>query len=206
MSIPSFPEAHHPLIQALVQQSDHELLRQFQQHPEVGQFFIALFCRYSSLVYRLVQRSGRSPVQTDYLFALIWRHLFNELGGLDLDALVAEGSQFQAWLLRVTAACINMIALPPVEEINYDLAATSPPFWCYLDRALDEMSPTLRLMIVMAQTFNWSETRISAYLQAEGELIPPAEVRQQLDAGYRILEARLPEDVKTIYLPATLSR
>jgi hypothetical protein len=200
VSIPSFPEAHHPLIQALAQQSDRELLSQFQQHPEVGQAFIALFCRYSSLVYRVVQRSGRSPVQTDYLFALIWRHLFNELGGLDLATFAEEGNNFQVWLLRVTASCINTIQLPPVEEINYNLQATSPPFWCYLDRALDEMSPTLRLIIVMAQTFNWSETRISAYLQAEGELIPPAEVRQQLEAGYRILEARLPSDVRSIYL------
>jgi hypothetical protein len=52
----------------------------------------------------------------------------------------------------------------------------------------------------MAQTFHWSETRIAAYLQAEGEVISPAQVRTQLQNGYQILEATLPEDIRLIYL------
>ncbi len=62
------------------------------------------------------------------------------------------------------------------------------------------MPPVLRLIVLMAQTFNWSETRISAYLRAEGEAMSPAEVRAQIQDGYRLLEATLPEDVRTIYL------
>ncbi|MGI0494480.1 sigma-70 family RNA polymerase sigma factor [Alkalinema pantanalense CENA528] len=200
MSIPTFPEANHPIIKSLFKNSDQELLELFQRYPDAGQYFTALFCRYNPIVYRVVQHSAPSPVQTDYLFALIWRHIFNELSGLDLQVFTQPGVTFQSWLLNVTAACINELNLPPVEEIHYDLKAASPPFWCYLDRALDEMSPELRLMIVMAQTFNWSETRISAYLQAEGEVIPPLEVKQRLQEGYRILEARLPEDIRAIYL------
>jgi hypothetical protein len=58
----------------------------------------------------------------------------------------------------------------------------------------------IRLMVVMAQTFHWSETRIAAYLQAEGEEISPAQVRVQLQEGYQLLEAALPEDIRAIYL------
>jgi len=56
------------------------------------------------------------------------------------------------------------------------------------------------LIVLMAQTFNWSETRISAYLRAEGETMSPSEVRSQIQEGYRLLETMLPDDVRTIYL------
>jgi metal-sulfur cluster biosynthetic enzyme len=77
---------------------------------------------------------------------------------------------------------------------------TSPPLWCYVERALEQLPPVSRVMVLMAQTFNWSETRISAYLQAEGEVMTPADVRTQLQDAYRLLEAALPEDVRGIYL------
>ncbi len=172
----------------------------FQRHPDAGQYFAAIFCRYSPMIYTLIRHSARSPVQADYLFATTWRHIFHELGGLDLRSGESAGMTLQSWLLNVTAICINRSELPPVEAIHYDLKAASPPLWCYVERALDQLPPTLRLIVLMAQTFNWSETRISAYLRAEGEVMPPAAVRAQLQEGYRQLEAALPEDVRTIYL------
>ncbi len=200
MPIPVFPEAQHSLIKSLAQQSDQSLLELFQRYPETGQYFVALFCRYTPLIYPVVERSAQTPIRSDYLFALVWRHIFNELGGLDLNRFVSENLTFQGWLLQTTATQINLVTLPPVEEIHYDMRAASPPFWCYLDRALDELPPDLRLMIVMAQTYNWSETRISAYLQAEGEIVPPAEVKRRLSEGYQALEKRLPEDIRSLYL------
>jgi DNA-directed RNA polymerase specialized sigma24 family protein len=197
--IPVFSEANHPLIKSLAQQSDQELIGLFQRYPETGQYFVALFCRYTPMLYPVVQRTAQSPVRADYLFALVWRHLFNELSALDLAKLQA-GTNFQAWLLNKTAAQMNQIDLPALEDIHYDMKAASPPFWCYLDRALDEMPPDMRLIVVMAQTFNWSETRIAAYLQAEGETLSPAGVKQRLEQGYELLEKHLPEDIRLIYL------
>ncbi|KAM3102710.1 RNA polymerase sigma factor [Phormidesmis sp. 146-12] len=200
MPIPTFPEANHPVIKSLSHYNDQELLTLFQRYPDVGQYFTAVFCRYSPMVYTLIQHSARSPVQADYLFALIWRHIFHELGGLDLRAFASEGLTFQSWLINVTALCINQAELPPVEEIHYNIKAASPPFWCYLDRALEQLPPITRLMVLMAQTFHWSETRISAYLQAEGEHIPPAQVKAHLQESYQLLETTLPEDIRAIYL------
>jgi hypothetical protein len=57
----------------------------------------------------------------------------------------------------------------------------------------------------MDQTFHWSETRIAAYLQAEGERISPLEVADFLQSGYCMLEDKLPIDIRAIYLGEDLT-
>ncbi len=201
MTIPTFPECNHALVKSLSHYSDQELLTLFQRHADAGQYFAAIFCRYSPMVYTLIRHSARSPVQADYLFATTWRHIFYELSGLDLrSADEAASFTLQGWLLNITAICINQAELPPVEAIHYELKAAPPPLWCYIERALDQLPPVLRLIVLMAQTFGWSETRISAYLQAEGDAMSPAEVKVRLQEGYKLLEENLPEDVRAIYM------
>ena len=201
MQIPHFTESNHPIFKSLFHHSDQELLTLFQRYPEQGKYFTAIFCRYSPIVFTLIRHSARSPVQADYLFALTWRHIFYELGGLDLrDDTTPGSSSFQNWLINMTAICINQADLPPVESIHYNLQAAPPPLWCYLEQALEQLTPGIRLMVVMAQSFHWSETRIAAYLQAEGEVISPAQVRIQLQQGYQLLQEALPEDIGEIYL------
>lgn len=202
MQIPSFPETNHPLVKSLFQNSDHELLNQFRRYPDCGKYFTVIFCRYSSIVYTLIQHSARSPVQADYLFALTWRHIYYELGGLYLTnpETGEEILTLQNWLINMTVFCINKIKLPPTEAIHYSLKDTSPPLWCYVEQALDQLEPILRLIILMAQTFHWSETRIAAYMQAEGEQISPDEVVNFLQVGYGMLKDKLPADIRAIYL------
>ncbi len=201
MQIPHFSESNHPIVKSLFHHSDQDLLTLFQRYPEQGKYFTAIFCRYSPIVFTLIRHSARSPVQADYLFALTWRHIYYEMRGLNLFYETASGSSsFQNWLINQTAICINQADLPPVESIHYNLQAAPPPFWCYLELALEQLPPIIRLMVVMAQTFNWSETRIAAYLQAEGEVIAPAQVKVQLQQGYHLLESGLPEDIRVIYL------
>ncbi|MEA5552976.1 sigma-70 family RNA polymerase sigma factor [Anabaena cylindrica UHCC 0172] len=208
MQIPHFPEANHPLVKSLFHHSDQELLSLFQRYPDYGKYFTVIFCRYSPIVYTLIQHSARSPVQADYLFALTWRHIYYELGGLDLTSQQTgqETLTLQNWLINITAVCINEIKLPPTEAIHYSLKDTSPPLWCYVAQALDQIPPVIRLIVLMAQTFHWSETRIAAYLQAEGENFSPMEVANFLEEGYRILEDKLPPDIRAIYLGEEVSQ
>ncbi|MBN3926834.1 sigma-70 family RNA polymerase sigma factor [Nostoc sp. NMS4] len=208
MQIPHFPEANHPLVKSLFHHSDHELLTLFQRYPDAGKYFTVIFCRYSPIVYTLIRHSARSPVQADYLFALTWRHIYYELGGLNLTDSESgeEALTMQNWLINMTAFCINEIKLPPTEAIHYSLQATSPPLWCYVQQALDQLPPVLRLIVLMAQTFHWSETRIAAYLQAEGEAIAPNEVANFLQEGYRMLEDKLPTDIRAIYFGEDLAQ
>jgi hypothetical protein len=212
VQIPNFPECDHDIIQRLAHLSDRDLVAKFKDHPESGQYFTAIFCRYSPIVYSLIRHSARSPVQADYLFALTWRHILNELGGLALPAHEGAGSadaqgaqrslSLQGWLINITALCINQAVLPEVEDIHYSLEQSSPPLWCYVERALGQLDPLERLILVMAQTFHWSDTRIAAYLQAEGERVSPAEVAARLRTACRNLEAVLPEDIRILYLGA----
>ncbi len=207
MQLPQFPESHHPLVESLAHYSDQELLTLFQRHPESGRYFTAIFCRYSPIVYTLISHSARSPVQADYRFACTWRHIYYELGGLDLHPSHPSDSPLtlQNALINLTAFCINHLELPSVESIYYRLSDCSPPLWCYLEQGLDQLTPTLRLMILLSQTFHWSETRIAAYLQAEGEPISPFQVKNQLQQGIAALEAALPADIRTIYLENSTS-
>jgi hypothetical protein len=199
--IPHFSESNHPLVKSLFHYSDRELVTLFQRYPEQGKYFTAIFCRYSPIVYTLIRHSARSPVQADYLFALTWRHIFYELRGMDfIKEAASESNTFQSWLINMTAVCINQAELPPVESIHYTLQAAPPPLWCYLEAALEQLPGLMRLIMIMALTFKWSETRIAAYLQAEGEAIAPAQVRRQLQQGYQLLEANLPDDIHKIYL------
>lgn len=201
MHIPHFSESNHPLVKALFHYSDHELVTQFQRYPEQGKYFTAIFCRYSPIVYTLIRHSARSPVQADYLFALTWRHIFYELRGMDfIKEAASESNTFQGWLINMTAVCINQADLPSVESIHYSLQAAPPPLWCYLEAALEQLPALMRLIVIMGLTFKWSETRIAAYLQAEGETIAPAQVKRQLQQGYQLLEANLPDDIREIYL------
>ncbi|WP_445629714.1 sigma-70 family RNA polymerase sigma factor [Nostoc sp. DSM 114167] len=208
MQIPHFPEANHPLVKSLFHHSDHELLTLFQRYPDAGKYFTVIFCRYSPIVYTLIRHSARSPVQADYLFALTWRHIYYELGGLKLTDSESgeEALTMQNWLINMTAFCINEIKLPPTEAIHYSLQTTSPPLWCYVQQALDQLPPVLRLIVLMAQTFHWSETRIAAYLQAEGEAIASNEVANFLQEGYRMLEDKLPTDIRAIYFGEDLAQ
>ncbi|MCT7973226.1 sigma-70 family RNA polymerase sigma factor [Laspinema olomoucense] len=204
MQPPVFSECQHPLVHSLFQRSDRELLTLFQRHPDEGKYFTAIFGRYSSIVYTLIQHQAKSPVQGDYLFAMTWRHIYHELRGLDLRFEQGASTPFtlQTWLINMTAWCIEHAELPPVESIHYSLQTSPPPLWCYVEQALDLLSPLLRITVLMAQTFHWSETRISAYLQAEGETIAPGDVKALLEEGYQRLESALPRDIRTIYLEA----
>ncbi len=201
MKLPAFPECCHPVVQSLADQSDQALLHLFRSQRDKGQYFTVIFCRYSHLVYALVRNVTRSPLQVDYLFAKIWHQIYHELIlNPELGSTVGSEISLQSWILNETIGRLNRIELPPVETVNYALSAASPPLWCYLEEALAHLPAALRLMVTLAQTFHWSETRIAAYLEAEGEAISSAEVQGQLQAGYQLLETFLPQDIQAIYL------
>ncbi len=201
----------------MIHHSDYSLVDSLQRSPADGKYFTVLFCRYSSVVYSLIRHFAKSPVQADYLFALTWRHILNELGEIDLSPYHSETTDtadlaeettgetateflLQGWLINLSAAYINQVKLPDVESIHYVLADAPPPLWCYTERALDGLLPRHRLMVLMAQTFEWSDTRISAYLQAEGEHLSAPEVHAELQSAYKALERAIPADIRTIYL------
>ena len=202
MQLPEFTEAHHPLVKSLLKLSDQALVQGFQQFPDQGQYFTAIFCRYGALSYSLLQYMARSSLQVDYLFARMWRNTFYELRHLDLSALATnEGESFslQTWITNKVAVCINEGELPAIETVQYSLNHAPPPLWCYLQVALEQLPALLRLILVLSQTFHWSSARIAGVLQAEGEDIEAAQIPLKLQEAYQQLQQVLPEDLQDIY-------
>lgn len=198
MKLPEFPEANHPLVKSLQDLSDQDLVTGFQQHPDEGKYFTALFCRFAAMSYSLLRNMARSPLQVDYLFARVWRNIFYELNHLAMDS---GGPSFslQSWILNKVASCITQDQLPAVETIQYTLHSASPPLWCYVQIALDQLSPLPRLILVLSQTFQWQEQRIISVLQAEGEDLSRADIEHYLQEAYQALQTALPEDIQAIY-------
>ncbi|WP_309735884.1 sigma-70 family RNA polymerase sigma factor [Chamaesiphon sp. OTE_75_metabat_556] len=204
LSIPTFAEANHEILQSLANHTDRELVSLHQLHPEQGKFFTALFCRYGAIVHSVVQQAVESQLQADYLFAIAWRQIFAELGRVQL-APDPEATNWQSWLMDITGGTIDLVEVPPPAQIRSTLTAAPPPLRCYLERGLDAIPPLSRLIVVMTQSLKWNEQRISAYLQGEGQKIPTADIPTYLATGYQQLEAAVPKDIRDIYLRIDLA-
>lgn len=204
MTVPDFPEARHPIIVSLANASDRQLLQGFQQYPEEGKYFTALFCRYAGLSYILIRNKAPVDLQTDYLFAKVWRDIFFELNHISLNE--TSGHQqlgelsLQSWVFTKTALCINQDEVPALETIQYSLEIASPPFWCYIQRALDHLPPRSRLLVLLSQTFHWTEQRIVAFLKAEGEEMERSTLSAAIVEANKLFLEKLPADIQEIYL------
>jgi hypothetical protein len=199
LTIPTFPEADCETLRSLEMYSDRELISLHQLHPEQGKFFTAFFCRYGAIVHSIVQHAVESQIQADYVFAIAWRQIFEELGRVPLLTAPAT-TNWQNWSIDITGNTIARIEIPPADRIRYVLADAPPPLWCYLERGLNIISPLSRLIVVMTQSLKWNEHRISAYLQGEGQKIPAASIPNYLAQGYQELATVVPADIRDIYL------
>lgn len=202
MQLPEFPEANHPIVRSRLDSSDQELVQGFQQYPAQGQYFTAIFCRYGGLSYTVLRNMAPSSLQIDYLFAQLWRNIFYELRYFGSQTMGQEDQALtlQNWISDQTAATIHGSDLPQIETIQYSMQSASPPFWCYLHQALEQIPPLHRLILVLSQTHHWHNDRIVRVLQAEGEVIEPAQIALKLlDAQCSLLNA-LPADIREIYL------
>jgi hypothetical protein len=207
MSVPEFLEAQHPLVQALGNDSDRTLVRQFQQNPKDGKYFTAIFCRYSGLTYVLIRNMARAALQSDYLFARVWRNIFFELSYLDVgeaDGAITDDFSLQTWIFNKAALCVNQEEAPSIESVQYALKVAPPPLWCYLQTALDQLPTLHRLVMVLSQTFHWSESRILGFLEAEGQAISPETLAQTQSEAYQHFITAIPADIQAIYFDAPL--
>ncbi len=202
MKLPDFLESSHPLISPLLSWSDEQLVSSFQTHPHEGKFFVAIFCKYAALTYSLLTNKAPSSIQVDYLFAKVWRNLFFELRTLTPEQMHGSNPNnqgLQAWIFNKTAMSIHTEDIPAIEEIPYSMEVAPLPLWCYLQIALDTISPMSRLILVLSQTFRWPCPKIMSYLGAEGEGMTAVELEAALDLARTELVEAMPEDVQTIY-------
>ena len=199
LSTPTLPEAKHEIVESLARYSDRELISLHQRHPQEGKFFTALFCRYAPIVYSLVQQAAESPIQADYLLALVWKQIFQELQRVQINPEAAS-TIWQNWFVDLTGKALAQIDIPAPAQIRYSITDAPPPLWCYLQQGLDRLPPLLRSIVVMSHSLKLSEQRISAYLKGEGQDVSATDIPAYLAEGEGQLEAALPQDIRDIYL------
>jgi hypothetical protein len=200
MKLPALLEAEQPLVKPLLVFTDYDLLRSRLQDRRQGKYFTALFCRYGHLVYSVLHHHARTQVQVDYLFACTWREIFQALAQFTSPLPTDEKGSLSSWLLSFVSSTVHQGKIPAVESIHYSLQSAPPPLWYYLEESLFQMPPLTRLIMLMAQTFHWSPTRIAAYLESEGEVLSVQHIEGHLQEGYQLLEQLLPRDIRKIYL------
>jgi hypothetical protein len=196
VQIPTFAEAHHESILALGQYTDAELIQNHIQEPEKACYFIAFFCRYSSIVYSIIQHVAGDQIQIDYVFALAWQRVFDRLQELD-DRKILK-IIWQQWVVNVAGELVGTQELPASDQLTYRLNEVSPPLRCYTNRSLELIQPLLRLVFVMGN-HQWSAKQISAALKTEGEDLAEMDVPLYLAEAQKSFEKTLPLDLLEIY-------
>ena len=202
MKLPDFLESSHPLISPLLEWSDKDLVRAFQENPQEGRYFIAIFCKYAALSYSLLTNKAPSQIQVDYIFAKVWRNLFFELRTLPPEKMHGSNPNnlgLQAWIFNKTAMSIHSEDIPSIEDIPYVMDAAPLPFWCYIQIALDQVSPLSRLLLVLSETFRWSPAKILSFMKMEGEEFNSSQLEAALNKANEELRAVMPYDVQEIY-------
>jgi hypothetical protein len=197
VTIPSFTEAHHDLVRALQHYSDSELVRSHRQETLQARFFVALFCRYSSITYSIIQHVAGDQVQVDYLFALAWQRIFDRLEQLE-DAEI-DSIQWQNWIVSTAGELVSAEQLPASDRITYRLHEVSPPLRCFVERSIRLMQPLLRLVLMMSDHWQWSAAKISSQLATEGEEVSEMDVPLYISESQKAFTKTLPIDLLDIY-------
>jgi hypothetical protein len=198
VTIPSFAEAHHQLVRSVQHYSDRELVCSYRQEPQQAKFFVALFCRYSSITYSIIQHVAGDRIQIDYLFALAWQRVFDRLEHLEDSEI--NTILWQNWIVNTAGELVNEEHLiVPTNQINYRLHEVSPPLRCYVEHSLNLMQPLLRLVFMMSERWHWSTTKIADQLQAEGEDISEMDVPLYISESQKAFTKTLPTDLLDIY-------
>ncbi len=197
MTIPSFAEAHHELVRDVQHYSDAALVRSHRQEALQAKFFVALFCRYSSITYSIIQHVAGEQIQVDYLFALAWQRIFDRLEQLEDREI--DKIQWQNWIVSTAGELMSTDQLPASDRITYRLQEVSPPLRCFVERSLKLMQPLLRLVLIMSERWQWSTGKISSQLAAEGEDVSDIDVPLYISESQKAFNKTLPIDLLDIY-------
>ncbi len=222
-----WPECGASIVRGVAHYSDLELLKAFQQQPEIARYFISLFCRYCTWVDGIIADclSGTEslhlpPEQWAACREQVWLRLYPRLQRLDANSLLngdaGEGDPvLRSWLAEQTRELAQAFGgssngIPAEGEASHPQAFRvgeaesflSPALACYLTTGLDTLPGDMRFILLLRDRFGWSPARIAAQLKADGYYLAPEDVDAIVVSARQILFQYLPADVRALYLAA----
>ncbi|MEN9205858.1 MAG: hypothetical protein Q6K99_06395 [Thermostichales cyanobacterium BF4_bins_65] len=174
-------ECDSSLLRSLAHWSDAEILKAFQQDPQVARYFIAIYCRYQQKVAPFLG----SARQVQHF----WRQCYLGLQQLQPETVLEE------WLVQ-QAKMIQELE----DEPGLELPEIPPPLACYLWQGLTRLRGDWRFLLVLADHFGWTVQRVRVQLAAEGLILSEAEVEAELLQARQSLFQSLPGDIRALYL------
>ncbi len=212
---PLWRECEASIVKEVAHHSDLELLRAFQRQPQVGRYFIALFCRYCTWVDGILAKH-LPPQQQAAWREKVWLRLYERLQHLDTRTLPSEGGRavLAPWLAAQVRELVwsfagrsdgpaESEAIPPqTASAGMARPPLSPALACYLTAALDNLPGDMRFILLLRDRFGWSPDRIAAQLEAERYHLAPEKVDAIVAAARQLLLQHLPADVRALYLAA----
>ncbi|MEN9231864.1 MAG: hypothetical protein Q6L68_13245 [Thermostichus sp. DG02_5_bins_236] len=203
-----WPECGASIVRGVAHYNDLDLLRAFQQQPEVARYFICLFCRYCSWVDGVIAEQV-SPEQWAACREQVWLRLYPRLQRLDANSLLSGDSEAEVapettlklWLADQTRELTHsFVGMTLAEAPEPAQPYLSPALACYLTTGLETLPGDMRFILLLRDRFGWSPARIAAQLKADGYFLAPEEVDAIVVSARQILFQYLPADVRALYL------
>ena len=195
-----FPEVDHTLIQPLLSMDDFQLLDLWQKYPMQGRYSVAIFCRYTPHTFNLLNSIPTQGI-TEYLFNYSWQIIFSNLSYLSSTSEnQIAGTSLKSWIEEILNSIIEEYETLKITPPKPTLPARYFPLQYYLERALPNIHPFYRLILVTKEKFTWQDSQILDYLQQKGHILSSEELRSYYNQAYQHLLPHIPDDIHDIYL------
>ena len=195
-----FPEINHELMIPLQSLDDLQICQKWQQEPSKYRYLLAIFYRYYQL-QNIFEIDLNVQYLIDKYYVQLWYFIFDELFA-NISLQVPNTLKDTIRLLTESFFLKEKIAnetLKADNQINRENIRYLPLQYC-LEKALNQLSPLERIIIIARDKFVWEEGKIVQYLQQQKQSITLSELNAYYAQAHSRLLNSLPTDIITIYL------
>ena len=195
-----FPEINHELMIPLQSLDDEQICHKWLQEPDKYRYLLAIFYRYYQL-----QNSFDIDLNVQYLidkyYVQLWYFIFDELfANISLSVPNALKDTIQllieSFFLKEEIANEKLTADNRINQENIRYL----PLQYFLAKALNNLSPIERIILITKDKFGWEEDKILQYLQQQNQLMSLSELQSYYTQAHSRLVNNLPTDIITICL------
>ena len=195
-----FPEINHELMIPLQSLDDEQICHKWLQEPDKYRYLLAIFYRYYQL-----QNSFDIDLNVQYLidkyYVQLWYFIFDELFAnisLSIPNALKDTIQLliESFFLKEKIANEKLTADNKINQENIRYL----PLQYFLAKALNNLSPLERIILITKDKFGWEDDKILQYLQQQNQPMSLSELQSYYTQAHSRLINNLPTDIITICL------